>query len=83
MTLDYLSNTLKLNLLRIQILSFLDISILLKDHKYGFISGQINDTSLLNSSTLCDDNAINGEAFFEGLVDNLQPLLEKNLSNKP
>ena len=30
---------------------------------------------------LCGDNAINDNALFEGLVNDLQPLLEKNLSN--
>jgi hypothetical protein len=64
-------------------LSFLDISILLEDHKYGFVLGQISNTSLLNSPMLCGDNAINDEAFFEGLVDDPQPLLEKNPSNNP
>jgi hypothetical protein len=62
-------------------MSFLDILILLEDRKYGFVSGEINNTSLLNSPMLCGDNAINDVAFFEDLVDDLQPLLEKNLSN--
>jgi rRNA maturation endonuclease Nob1 len=79
----YLSNILRLNQLRVQMLSFLNISILLEDHQYGFVSGQISDTSLLNSPMLCGDNAINDETFFEGLVDDLQPLLEKNLSENP
>ena len=83
MTLEYLSSILRLNPLRVQMLSFLDILILLEDHKYGFVSGQISDTSLLNNLMLCGDNAINDETFFEGLVDDLQPLLEKNLSNNP
>jgi hypothetical protein len=74
MTSEYLSSNLKLNLLRVQMLSFLDILILLEDHKYGFVSGQISDTSLLNSPMLYGDNSFNDEAFFEGLVDNLQPL---------
>jgi hypothetical protein len=32
---------------------------------------------------LCGDNAINDKALFEGSVNDLQPLLEKNLSNNP
>jgi hypothetical protein len=83
MTPEYLSNILRLNPLRVQMLSFLDILILLEDHQYGFVSSQISDTSLLNSPMLCGDNAINDETFFEGLVDDLQPLLEKNLSDNP
>jgi hypothetical protein len=57
--------------LKVQMLSFLDISILLEDRKYGFVSGQINNTNLLNIPMLCGDNAINDKAFFEGLVDDL------------
>ena len=83
MTSEYLSSNLKLNLLRVQMLSFLDILILLEDYKYGFILGQIRDTSLLNSPMLCSNNSFNDEAFFEGLVDDLQSLLEKNLSDNP
>jgi hypothetical protein len=74
MTLEYLSSILKLISLRVQMLSFLDILILLEDRQYGFVLGQINDISLLNSPMLCGDNAINDKEFFEDLVDDLQPL---------
>ena len=83
MTLEYLSRLLRLNPLKIHMLSFLNISILLEDRKYGFVLWQISDTSLLNSPMLCGGNAINVEAFFESLVDDLQSLLEKNLFNNP
>jgi hypothetical protein len=83
MTPDYLSSLLKLNPLSVQMLSFLDILILLEDCKYGFFSRQISNISLLNSPMLCGDNVINDEAFFEGLVDDLQSLLEKNLFDNP
>jgi hypothetical protein len=71
MTPDYKSSLLKLNQLRVQMISFLDVSILLEDRKYGFVLGQISNISLLNSPMLCGDNVINDKAFFERSIDDL------------
>jgi hypothetical protein len=81
MTREYFSSILKLNPLKVQMLSLLDISMILEERKYGFVFGQISDTSLLNSPMLCGTNIINDDEFFEGLLDDLQPLFEKNFSN--
>ena len=74
---------MKLNPLKVQMLSFLDVSIILEQHKYGFTSRKISDTSLLNTPFLCDPDMINDKTFFKGLVDNLLPLLEKNIQDSP
>lgn len=64
-------------------LSFLDVSILLEDHKFSFVLEQINNINLLNRLMLCSNNVINNKAFFEGLIKDLQPLLKNNLSDNP
>ena len=74
---------MKLNPFKIQMLSFLDVSVIFEKHKYGFTFGKINDASLLNSSLLCNPDMINDEKFFKGLVDYFLPLLKKNIQDNP
>ena len=78
---EYMASILKLHSLKVQLLSFLDISLRLEDNKYGFVPGKIEDFSLLNSPLVSNNGSIDKIDFLEGLVDNLQPIIEANNNN--
>ncbi len=64
-TLDYMRNFLKTRPLKVQLLSFLQISIPLDEHKYNFFLGQVVDSSLLNNLILSSDEFLDEEFFWE------------------
>ena len=72
---------LKVHPLKVQLLSFLDISVRIEENKYGFVSGQIEDFSLLDNPLVSSDGVLDDKDFFEGLVDELQPIMEGNSRN--
>lgn len=78
---EYMLSILKLHPLKVQLLSFLDISMRLKENKLGFLSGQIEDISLLNNPLVSSSGCIDEEEFVEGLVNDLQPIIEGNCEN--
>ena len=80
-SLEYLACILKVHPIKVQLLSFVDISLRIEENKYGFVSEQIEDFSLLNSPLVSSEGSIDDEGFFEGLVDELQPIIEGNCCN--
>jgi hypothetical protein len=56
---------LKAHPLKVQLLSFLNISICLDEHKYGFVLGQIVDSSLLNNLIISNDEFLDKKYFLE------------------
>ena len=77
----YMVCILKVHPLKVQLLSFLDISVRIEENKYGFVSGQIEDFSLLDNPLVSSDGVLDDKDFFEGLVDELQPIMEGNSRN--
>jgi len=71
---EYFKNILILHPLRIQKLSFLDISMHTKEHKFGFVLGQIKDMNLLNDPLLCGGGTIDENEFFDDLVNALKTI---------
>ena len=78
---EYIASILKVHPLKVQLLSFLDISLWLEENKFDFASGQIEDCSLLNSPLVCSDGIMDEKEFWEGLVEDLQPIVEANNCN--
>lgn len=78
---EYFKNLLRLHPLKVQMSSFLDISI--EEHKFGFISSQIEDMSLLNNLLLCGDGTIDESEFFYDLVNELKTILRCNVIHNP
>ncbi len=66
---EYFKFLLRLHPLKVQMLSFLDISICIKEHKFGFVSSQNEDMSLLNNPLLCGGGTIDENEFFDDLVN--------------
>jgi hypothetical protein len=64
-------------------LSFLDISICIEEHKLGFVLNQIEDMSLLNNPLLCGDGTIDENEFFDDLVNELKTILKYNMIHNP
>jgi hypothetical protein len=58
-------NFFKTHPLKVQLLSFLHISIPLYEHKYDFLLGQVVDSSLLNNLILSSDEFLDEEFFLE------------------
>jgi hypothetical protein len=80
---EYLKKLLRLHPLKVQMLSFLDISMCIEEHKFGFISSQIEDMSLLNNLLLCGDGTIDESDFFYDLVNKLKTILNNNVIHNP
>ena len=78
---EYLACILKVHPIKVQLLSFVDTSLRIEENKYGFVFGQIEDFSLLNSPLVSLEGSIDDKGFFEGLVDELQPIIEGNSRN--
>ena len=79
---EYLACILKVHPIKVQLLSFVDISLRIEENKYGFVSGQIEDFSLLHSPLVSSEGSIDDKGFFEELVDELQPIIEGNSRNR-
>jgi hypothetical protein len=80
---EYLNFLLILHPLKVQMLSFLDISMWIEEHKFGFVSSQIEDMSLLNNPLLCGDRTIDENEIFDDLVNELKTILEYNVIHNP
>jgi len=54
-----------------------------KEHKSGFVLGQIKDTNLLNNPLLCGGGTIDENDFFDDLVNALKTISEYNVIHNP
>lgn len=80
---EYFKKLLRLHPFKVQMLSFLDISMCIEEHKFGFISSQIEDMSLLNNLLLCGDGTIDESEFFYDLVNELKKILKYYVIHNP
>ncbi len=69
--------------MKIQKLSFLDISMCIKEHKFGFVLSQIEDMNLLNNPLLCGGGTIDESEFFDDLENALKIISKYNIIHNP
>ena len=72
---SYTKSIISTNPLHVQLLSFLDIGLHIQSKNWGFLIGQILETSLLNSYLLSWDGTTDKTATIEELSSTVGPIL--------
>ena len=80
---SYTKSIISTNPLHVQLLSFLDIGLHIQSRNWGFSTGQILETSLLNSPLLSWDGTTDKTATIEELSSTVGPILAQNMQSNP
>jgi hypothetical protein len=80
---SYFNFTVSSHPLYVQLLSFLDIGIHIESRNWGFSTGEIIETSLLNNPLLCWDGVIDRTPLVETISSSLGPILNQNMDTNP
>jgi hypothetical protein len=80
---SYTKSIISTNPLHVQLLSFLDIGMHIQSRNWGFSTGQMLETSLLNSPLLSWDGTTDKTATIEELSSTIGPNLVQNMHSNP
>ena len=80
---SYTKSIISTNPLHVQLLSFLDIGMHIQSRNWGFSTGLILETSLLNSPLLSWDGTTDKTATIEELSSTIGPILAQNMQSNP
>ena len=80
---SYTKSIIFTNPLHVQLLSFLDISMHIQSRNWGFWTGQIFETNLLNNPLLRWDGTTVKTATIEELSSTIGPILAQNMQSNP
>jgi hypothetical protein len=69
--------------LYVQLLSFLGIGMHIESQNWGFSTGEITETSLLNNPLLCWDGVIDRTPLIETISSSLGSILNQNMDTNP
>ena len=80
---SYTKSIILTNPLHVQLLSFLDIGLHIQSRNWGFSTGQILETSLLNNPLLSWDGTIDKTTTIKELSSTVGPILAQNMHSNP
>ena len=80
---SYTKSIISTNPLHVQLLSFLDIGMHIQSRNWGFLTGQILETNLLNSPLLSWDGTTDITATIEELSSSIGPIVAQNMQSNP
>jgi hypothetical protein len=80
---SYFNSIASCHPLHVQLLSFMDIGIYIESQNWGISTGEITETSLLNSPLLYWDGIIDHTPLIETISSSLGPILNQNMDTNP